>query len=127
MSVETTYLLLNLSRNFVNFKVARLISDEVIKFFSIYLILSVALGKKCFWGVMRGRRMGLKTSPPFESRLSRQCGILNISQPYRPPRYVTGTALLLLFFQFYIHTCNEIGKRNHIYVWITIIPLLLNS
>jgi hypothetical protein len=30
------------------------------------------------------------------SRLSRQCGILNISQPYRPPWPVTGTALLPL-------------------------------
>jgi hypothetical protein len=29
--------------------------------------------------------------------IPRQCGILNIKQPYRPPRPVTGIALLLLF------------------------------
>jgi hypothetical protein len=39
----------------------------------------------------RGR---LTTLPPFVSRLSRQCGILNNSQSYRPPRPVTGIALL---------------------------------
>jgi hypothetical protein len=38
------------------------------------------------------------------SRLSRQCWIINISQPYRPPRPVTGIALLyssLFFVSFF--------------------------
>jgi hypothetical protein len=34
------------------------------------------------------------------SRLSRQCGILNISQPYRPPQPVTGIVLLYFFTWF---------------------------
>jgi hypothetical protein len=55
---------------------------------------------KCFWGVERGRCVGLTTLPPSMSRLSRQCGNLNISQPHRPPRPVMG--IILLFFLYLV-------------------------
>jgi hypothetical protein len=41
------------------------------------------------------------------SRLSRQCGILNISQTYKPPRSVTGIALLY-FALLYCYAANVI-------------------
>jgi hypothetical protein len=41
-----------------------------------------------------GSKGRLTTLLPSMSRLTRQCGILNISQPYMPPRSVTGIALL---------------------------------
>jgi hypothetical protein len=44
-------------------------------------------GEKSAAGALR-----MTTLPPSVSRLSIQCVILNISQPYRPPWPVTGTA-----------------------------------
>jgi hypothetical protein len=45
-------------------------------------------------GVKCGGCVRLTTLPPSVSLLPRQCEILNISQLYRPPRPVTGIALL---------------------------------
>jgi hypothetical protein len=76
--------------------------------FSNYPILPAELGpavhsasnineyQKTFLGVKHDWRIRLTTSPPSISQLSRQCGILNILQPYRPAWPVTGQLYLLL-------------------------------
>jgi hypothetical protein len=54
----------------------------------------IEMSTEQFLGVKRCWRVRLTAQPPSVSRLYRQCGILDISQPHRPLRPDAGIALL---------------------------------
>jgi hypothetical protein len=68
---------------------------------------------RIFLGVKRGRHVWLTTLLSSMRRLSRQCGIPDVSQPVRPQWPVSGIAFRLLRILLYLNVGNSACKCLH--------------
>jgi hypothetical protein len=76
--------------------------------------MKARIRKKNFGRIEHSQHVKLTTSLLSVSQWSRQWGILNISQPYRPPRPVAGLALHVSISrksQFRRPRCGEDGTK----------------
>jgi hypothetical protein len=65
------------------------------------------MSTRIFLAVEGCNRVWLTTSPPSESRLSRKCGSLGVSQPSEPPLSLTGLTLLFSQHKFRVSSSSS--------------------
>jgi hypothetical protein len=92
-------------------KVAGSIPYEVIGFFGLSNPVILRVPGMFLW-VKGSWKVKLTLSPPSLSQLSRQCGILNISQPYGTLWSVIGTALFLFLLYLLGNKIGLLGSRK---------------